>query len=208
MDVNTTLRENLLYEPFVMENRFEVLHHLFIVNGNGYEWKGGEIVEVGGGECPELKVEDAVKEIVSRTLGDVDLFFASAMLKNGYDPKKSARFAAGNIEKRINGLVSMVYRLEERMEDMDVPTYDKYPYAFMAIYDTMQYYFYPISEYSKICNIPDDVKDDWLSAAKELCGFIADNPQYMRKDDREKFDKWLPIVSDRTAEIEGKREKI
>ncbi len=46
MDVETTIKVMRLSYPIVTRTRFGALHHLFCVNGNGYEWKDGELVAV------------------------------------------------------------------------------------------------------------------------------------------------------------------
>ena len=43
--------------------------------------------------------------------------------------------------------------LKKRMLDFEMPEDEE---------------IYPICEYSKICNIPDDIKPDWLEAAQEM----------------------------------------
>jgi hypothetical protein len=40
------------------------------------------------------------------------------------------------------------------------------------LYITTEEELYPLCKYSKILNIPDDIKDDWKDAIKEFLDFI------------------------------------
>lgn len=45
MTVKETLIKCLLTYPSIYPNKWAVYHHLFLVNGNGYKWKKGELVD-------------------------------------------------------------------------------------------------------------------------------------------------------------------
>lgn len=45
MDVNRTIAGMIHTFPSLFKNRTQALHHLFCVNGNGFEWENGELVD-------------------------------------------------------------------------------------------------------------------------------------------------------------------
>lgn len=46
MNLEDTIIQALQYYPLIFKTRIDVLHHLFYVNGNGYGWRDGELVDV------------------------------------------------------------------------------------------------------------------------------------------------------------------
>lgn len=54
MDVDHTVREDIWNYPMLFKSRSDVLHHLFYVIGNGYEWFNGELVD----KFPDLQKND------------------------------------------------------------------------------------------------------------------------------------------------------
>jgi hypothetical protein len=48
MTVKESLRISLLLYPSILQNKWAVYHHWFAVNGNGYEWENGELVDICG----------------------------------------------------------------------------------------------------------------------------------------------------------------
>lgn len=48
MTVDEVVRRSILHYPTLFKNRTDVLHHLFYVIGNGWEWQNGELVDTCG----------------------------------------------------------------------------------------------------------------------------------------------------------------
>lgn len=46
MNVDKTIQAALFHYPTLFQNRTQVLHNLFYVIGNGYEWQDGELVNM------------------------------------------------------------------------------------------------------------------------------------------------------------------
>jgi len=63
---------------------------------------------------------------------------------------------------------------------------------------------YPRCEYSRLCNLPDDIKTDWLIAARDMYNFIIHNPQYIDENYKKDFDEFLPKIKARLEELEAK----
>ena len=213
--VEQTVRNDLLLWPSIHVNRFSVLHHLFCVIGNGFEWKNGELVETGSKGCKDVSIEEAVKRIIDDELSIKDIlsYMFLGMLSN--DKEKASPFIKDelvnvvDVERKriindINDLVSMSFRIDERQADMSYPSYEKYPYHTVELYKNYDVKFYPICEYSRICNLPDDIKTDWLIAARDMYNFIVHNPQYIDENYKKDFDEFLPKIKARLEELENK----
>lgn len=213
--VEQTVRNDLLLWPSIHVNRFSVLHHLFCVIGNGFEWKNGELVETCSKGCKDVSIEEAVKRIIDDELSIKDIlsYMFLGMLSN--DKEKASPFIKDELvnvvdaeRKRIindiNDLVSMSFRIDERQADMSYPSYEKYPYHTVELYKNYDVKFYPICEYSRLCNLPDDIKTDWLIAARDMYNYIIDNPQYIDENYKKDFDEFLPKIKARLEELENK----
>lgn len=48
------IRKVLANYPTVFKTRLDVLHHIFIVLGSGYEWRGNELYTMDDGELDKL----------------------------------------------------------------------------------------------------------------------------------------------------------
>jgi len=215
--VEQTVRNDLLLWPSIHVNRFSVLHHLFCVIGNGYEWKDGELVESGSKESKEVSIEDAIKKIINDELSISDLpsYTFLEMLSDDNDNEKVWTFIKDRLQNalnderewivnKINDKVAMSFRIDERQADMSYPSYERYPYHTVELYKNSEVKFYPICEYSRLCNLPDDIKTDWLIAARDMYNFIIHNPQYIDENYKEDFDEFLPKIKTRLEELEAK----
>lgn len=214
--VEQVVRNDLLLWPSIHVNRFSVLHHLFCVIGNGFEWKDGELVETGSKEFKEISIEDAIKRIIDDELSISDLISYKflGMLSNGNvkdlpSIKDKLQNVVNNERERIinkiNDKVYMTFRIDERQADMSYPSYERYPYHTVELYkNPNDVKFYPICEYSRLCNLPDDIKTDWLIAARDMYNFIIHNPQYIDENYKKDFDEFLPKIKARLEELEAK----
>ena len=213
--VEQTVRNDLLLWPSIHVNRFSVLHHLFCVIGNGFEWKDGELVETGLKESKDVSIEEAVKRIIDDELSIKDILSYMFLGMLSSDKDKASPFIEEeklnivNDERKriindINEKVSLTFRIDERQADMSYPSYEKYPYHTVELYKNYDVKFYPICEYSRLCNLPDDIKTDWLIAARDMYNFIVHNPQYIDENYKKDFDEFLPKIKARLEELENK----
>ena len=213
--VEQTVRNDLLLWPSLQVNRFNVLHHLFCVIGNGFEWKNGELIETGSKGCKDVSIEEAVKRIIDDELSIKDILSYMFLGMLSSDKDKASPFIEEeklnivNDEREriindINEMVSLTFRIDERQADMSYPSYEKYPYHTVELYKNYDVKFYPICEYSRLCNLPDDIKTDWLIAARDMYNFIVHNPQYIDENYKKDFDEFLPKIKARLEELENK----
>lgn len=211
MNVENTIRYTLMAWPFIETNRLTVLNHLFLGCGNGYEWKGGELVE-------EVNGPDVTPNDIPTTREAIKLAVRDVLIENNQASHFCALLSAGkNIEKLlsdrceyyaevINGQIDLIYRIEERMQDMSVPSKDRYPYSFITdktVLSKVNVVFYPIGEYAALCNLPDDIKPDWLKEARRFYDYIIGRPELIPDCYQPNFDEWLPKVYERLKQLEG-----
>ena len=175
------------------------MDHLFCVNGNGYYWVDGELVER---QNKVVSLQDAIEKSIEfhscDSPGiDLKIFFLE---KDNKLNKEGIKNFAEEIGDKIKKDVRMCFRLDERYNDKEIPTPEKYPDHFV---DGEDWTFYPLNEYSRLCCLPDDVKDDWLDAATWMLGFIKNHREYM--DPKRDYDSWLKKVETRINDINNKR---
>jgi hypothetical protein len=66
--------------------------------------------------------------------------------------------------KNVIKEIEKIFDIENRINDFSIPE---------SIFGNFK--FYPLSTYSAICNIPDDIKPDWLDAAKKMIDLMEEH---------------------------------
>lgn len=215
MNVENTIRQVLLLWPSISPNRFSVLEHLFITIGNGYEWQDGELVELGDQRGFKNRVP-TVEEAIISSIEDTflsDLTFDFVHLHMTHKKFKSSqagymeamRFKIECVKEEIN----LILRTEERMHDMSIPVFEKYP-KYMEHYNNLEmpYPIMTIYQYSELCNLPFNIKPDWLKAARELYEFLVAHPENYEEGHDLDFIEWLPKVRTRLEILESGRQNM
>lgn len=169
MTLKDTVRNALLKYPIMYRNAFDVYHHLFCVNGNGYKWENGELV--GKSDIPPISsVNEAIISYLKENLTD------------GFHIKLIKAAMKGNIlEKHFNGVINGVeniMNIEEREKDFSAPKCE-------TLNPRATFEFYPLCKHAKMVCFPDDIKEDWLEGIKKMVQLIDDNPHYATSEDRE-----------------------
>ncbi len=142
MNVNDTVRWSIWHFPNLYHSRATVLHDLFYVIGNGYEWQDGELVYPFAGTRRD---EDAYST-----------FRHESSLRGHNDPILSEVYERSR--RQWNTEVDEVRsRIDELVNDMTFPSERPYPQC---------------KEYAKAYNLPDDIKPDWAEAAAEIAAII------------------------------------
>lgn len=138
--------------PSLFRRRWEVLNHLFCVIGNGFEWVNGELVEKG-----ERKIKNYVP-----------------LLKDGeaYRSEESIREQVSKENKKMD---EWIIKHNQEYEKLGIShLINTWPgeKTEKEIAKTYNVEFYPLSEYSAIFNIPEDIKPDWLEGIKEVVNLL------------------------------------
>lgn len=183
MNAEETIRELISFG--CSKNREWALNFLFFTNGNGYKWKKGQLIE-----------------------------------RTRYAPKE-ADPVEWSVQKEVNHFIEirgwMVGEKEiekiadqERLKMEEIQsTLEKRCQPGFALSDKVKLTadrIYPICEYSKIMNIPEDIQEDWLQVALEAVDMLIsmgnskenpDNIMYAMKA-KEKISKILLKRSTKT----------
>jgi hypothetical protein len=160
--------------PDMYMDKFLVYNQLFCVIGNGYDWKKGRLESVSGVNIvPDIESSiNAFKKSIKEDT-DEQKKLGIELIRKSYTLSKASK---PNF-KRIDEFRSLKFRDEKFM-------------------------FYPLSEYSSICCLPDDIKPAWLRAAREFYEILFEN------QDRVENPEWLPKIEVRILELEAKRRRL
>ena len=113
-------------------------------------------------------------------------FFDRIFGGDRYDKRQGLLFQRFTKNTNANTIiyVNRILNSESRMNDFTLRV-DEIIKKFKPDY---AYQFYPLSEYSKICCLPDDITEDWLDAANHMYAImqehkdlIIDDGNYMEK---------------------------
>lgn len=218
MTLKNNIRASLLYYPDIFDNALDVLHHLYCVNGNGYEWVNGELVEYSGREW-SISIKDAIDYHIANKLskGDIRSTIDTVINRHDIDVIKLSRELSDKLSKEVTSAVNMTLDIEHRANDFSIATLNDYPDSFTCMIRERNknnpnnmffaWRLYPLCEYSKLCTIPDDVKEDYLEGAEKMIEFIKSHPDVHRKNDYELNMEWLKRAEKRVAGIRKMREE-
>lgn len=193
MDFETTLKSCLMEYPSIFPNALSVYDHLFCTIGNGYEWENGQLVD---GKDKAITIEEAVVKQIQDLIDDpIERFTVFEDFDFG-----TAKKILNAHYKRIIKYVKMIFDTDNRMKDFSFDVIDE---EFISKVFDDKCKLYPLSKYSHICNIPDDVQYDWLMAAKKMYDIIIENEDRV---DGEK--EWLPKIGERIDTLLKKFEQV
>jgi len=174
MNVEDTVRRLLMDWPSLYKSRSDVMENLFCCYGTGYDWIDGEIAFEYG--------EDAYQEMHARArerrpvTDDPQVILAAR--RAGMSEQERQRE-----DERAAEMTALLakYPGEEPYVPVEVEVArleaDEARYVWENIDALCQRrmprpQIYPMSEYSPLARIPDDVKDDWLDAAQEAVWMV------------------------------------
>lgn len=186
MTTKETVRENLLNYPLIFKNALDVYDQLFCVCGNGYKWKGGELVSTSLNKVVKTKA-GAVSHQIKEFFTD-KMFWKTVRLVGLFKTIKIKM-------RRTHMLISRVLNVDKNIVDFSI----KEDEEFAKTFKDYKFKFYPLSSHSKICNLPDDIKPNWLEATQKMYEILVANP-----DALDGGEEWLPIIKERIEELERK----
>lgn len=143
--------------PILFQNRTDVLHHYFCVIGNGMYWKNGE-----------LKYDFA-------TYPTPRVYNEKAMLKEFASMYAETKKKYKDEYEKIKSTHLLDYRRAKMNADFNVANA-----KLLAIYPwtkTSYRWVYPLSDHSRMSNVPDNVKSDWLEGVREMIFAVFDTPE-------------------------------
>lgn len=173
MDYKTTLRVGMMSFPSIFLDEADFLHHVFFVLGNGYDWKNGELVSDEGDpeeiirksreDClrfyKQMQEEERKRPII-RIEGPDEFRKEMEEMRRfmtDYWGEHIARHEAGSEVEREHHRKCRTSLVQEGEAD---------DCWFLLPDGRIGRVLYPISAPAAILHIPEDVKPDWLDAAR------------------------------------------
>jgi hypothetical protein len=154
-DLDKLIANKIRRWPTLYRCRTDVLHAWFCMNGNGLDWENGELDSFD--EEPSLqdhirKEERNNREMISKYPSidgpDYQVSCAKRIAEITFRYENADKLALVNWDKHI---------LMDRVPPKPI---------------------YPLCEYAAMCNVPNDVKPEWLAAVREMIFVIfAFDPQ-------------------------------
>lgn len=182
MKLKTLVKHLIMQYPNIFPNALAVYNHLFYVIGNGYEWKDGELHEIGG-EIKQISEKNCIKGMINSHTDFMNqtIKIYNERKENGlideYLTEELTNNLKEQVKKDIETETHIIKHAKELSEDFSVPG--------------EIFVFYPICKgYSRCTTIPENIKPDWLEGINKINKLreklIKENPkldpQYERKD--------------------------
>lgn len=198
MTVRDTIIDMIRRHPLITKNKVDAYDHLFLTVGNGYEWVDGELVYWNKEQRFKIGIESAIhdrlfgtdKDILMTTifkshLNDVRYDFLETPDSNEQDmiiDVKAGELTDRMVSQKVRlmGQISKILHAEEEADK--------------ACWMHNESDLYDISGYSKICNIPDDITDDWKEAIIEFYNFIMNDSHLKIIEYRKKYGERITEV--------------
>jgi len=159
MNVKKSLKNCLLLYPSIFPNKWSVYHHWFCVNGNGYDWVKGELIDISD------KKEIDIKSAIGKHFKEFERGLFEWGINSSVKRLKEAVLSGIEVDLRINDFTPK----EKRHSQTKSP-------------------IYPLCEYAQILNIPKNIKPDWKEAAIEFHKYLKSVYKDLPKSDKKYID--------------------
>lgn len=159
-----TVKHIMATYPSINENVFDVYNHLFLTIGNDFDWVDGELVSDTLSKTSSISCTDKLlTNLVSRVkiISGVRDSLRNSLIDRTFENYKK--------------VLSTITQMENSICNMSIPTESQ------SIFDDL-------NEFSKLANLPDNIKIDWLCAAKRFVEIIKSHKDLI-KDDSNLLDK-------------------
>jgi hypothetical protein len=187
------MRYNLLCKalmdayPSLFTDEEDVLEHLFFVNGNGFEWKNGELVERYEEPTPAQMLRKARRD-------------DRATYKNQIASYKRCGLDTAHLRRELYDRLHKspaVLRKQEVARRFEMVEQGWSGDSGWRIENgTLVRPIYPLCEYAKILHVPADVKPDWLAAARKAYEMARSPHWCSRKGDAKANRMYLRYARD------------
>lgn len=169
--------------PTLFVDETDVLHHLFFTNGNGYDWVDGELVDVCREDSVDL-IEERRKWRVARIEKNIAEELKLGVDENGPDGIRLRHCRAELELVNSSPAVQRAAERRQRMHNARHPFPNIKARAYCLVEGKLKRYLYPLCEYADILHTPDDVKPDWLQAARKALSLVGKTLIHMPGDTR------------------------
>lgn len=152
MTVKDTIKSMITMHPRLFSTKLSVYDHLFLTNGNGYKWENGQLISKDDEE--NCSIDDGLEALFN---DELQYDFLEGYLNVTTDSEDIINYFKRRNKEKLE-LVKVIINYEKIINE--------------KLYLHNKEELYPLCKYSKILNIPDDIKDDWKDAIKEFLDFI------------------------------------
>ena len=152
MTIKDTIKSMIIMHPRLFPTKLSVYDHLFLTNGNGYRWENGELISEDDEE--NCSIDDGLEALFDNEL---QYDFLEDYLNATTDSEDIINYFKRRNKEKLE-LAKIIINYEKIINE--------------KLYITNDVVLYPLCEYAKILNIPNDIKDDWKDAIKEFLDFI------------------------------------
>lgn len=185
MNYADTLQHCYEAYPTLFPFEEDVLDHLFFVIGNGYSWINGELVD--NDYEPAITIRRRDKERIKRQIDSFQSIREDEMNEQKSYIKERLKELRAELKLGYKKFQSIEILRRHKEAEKENSSY------FINADGLLGRKIYPLCDYSKIVNLPDDIKPDWLEAAKRAITF-ANDPSKFRITESDK--QWLDKASD------------
>ena len=158
--------------PSISGNKLDVYDHLFLTIGNGYDWVNGELIEPSNEKPNVISIEEAIDNLFNDEYR-IDLttdrmfFYIGELNKEEKVVKESLQYDLKRYAQDVKTIINAEKLVNQSLFEIE-------PIISLEGLEP-ECTLYPLSKYSKIMNIPDDIKTDWLDGIKELMDYLLNS---------------------------------
>ena len=158
--------------PSISGNKLDVYDHLFLTIGNGYDWVNGELIEPSNEKPNVISIEEAIDNLFNDEYR-IDLttdrmfFYIGELNKEEKVVKESLQYDLKRYAQDVKTIINAEKLVNQSLFEIE-------PIISLEGLEP-ECTLYPLSKYSKIMNIPDDIKPEWLDGIKELMDYLLNS---------------------------------
>ena len=149
MTLHEFVKQLIMQSPSIFHNALLVYDHLFYTNGNGFKWHKGTLIE------PDFKEKSVAECIV-----DSIKLHREILNNDRFTSEIRHRLLINSVNEIVED-IHIIMNAEKLANDFSIPT-ERWPY------NKEPFEFYPVCEYAKCMNIPDDIDPEWKEAIEKL----------------------------------------
>jgi hypothetical protein len=201
MNLKDSVINSMREYPSISENKLDVYDHLFLTNGNGYDWVNGELIEKYNEKPNIISIEEAIDKLFNddyriELTTDRMFFYIGELNKDEKVVKESLQYDLKRYAQNVKTIINAEKAVNQSLFEIEpiISLEGLEPECFL----------YPLCEYSKIMNIPNDIKSDWLDGIKELMDYLLNSDFPSVVEYRTTYKNELNQVVERIKEIENK----
>lgn len=190
--VKNTLLDSLFAYPLLFKNKWDVYHHWFAVCGNGFDWIDGCLVDKSSLSRDFILTKEAAVE------AQLDDF---TMKVNEIDKAygENAKFSDKEYYNAIQFATAIASKKQERIKYVD---------SYIDDFTPTNGEIYPLSNYSKIMQIPEDIQPDWLEACEEFYNYLVSAENIVDKEQQDYVKQIGELIEKRKSELPNRKPKF